>query len=129
MIARRICEFGVYCQIVPYNYPADQLLARAPRGVIFSGGPSSVNDEDAPRVGPHFVEQLNSPVLGICYGMQLLAIEFGGQVVPREKREYGQATMQVQNGSSPLFKDIPAENDVWMSHGDHVVGLPDGFTP
>lgn len=127
LIARRVRELGVYCEIVPYNYPLEKLLARSPRGVILSGGPSSVNDDDAPRVGPHFVEQLNSPVLGICYGMQLLAIEFGGDVQPAEKREYGQATMQVQNTESPLFTGMPAETDVWMSHGDHVVTLPDGF--
>jgi GMP synthase (glutamine-hydrolysing) len=128
LIARRIREFGVYCEIVPYNYPLEQLLARKPRGVILSGGPSSVNDEDAPRVGPHFAEELHAPVLGICYGMQLMALEFGGTVEPAARREYGQATMQVQQASSPILAGVQTPTDVWMSHGDHVVQLPAGFS-
>lgn len=127
LIARRIRELGVYCEIVPYNYPVEKIAERAPRGVILSGGPSSVNDEDAPRVEPHFVEHLNSPVLGICYGMQLLAAEFGGTVEPAARREYGQARMRVEQADSPMLTGLPGETDVWMSHGDHVVAPPPGF--
>ncbi len=96
-------------------------------GVILSGGPSSVMDEDAPRVEAEFYDKVNVPMLGICYGMQLAAIDLGGQSAPAERREYGHATLKVLSGATRLFRELPFELDVWMSHGDHVTELPAGF--
>ena len=127
LIARRVREQGVYCEIVPFFYPLEKILERNPKGVILSGGPNSVYEEDAPQVTPDFYERINAPILGICYGMQLLAKDLRGQVSPSDKREYGHAKLKVLSGKTELFADLPFELDVWMSHGDHVTGLPDGF--
>ncbi|MBK8813679.1 MAG: glutamine-hydrolyzing GMP synthase [Acidobacteria bacterium] len=127
LIARRVREQGVYCEIVPFFYPLEKIVERAPRGVILSGGPNSVYEDDAPSVAADFYGSLDVPILGICYGMQLLAKDLAGAVSPSDKREYGHARMRVIDFSSALFKGLPDEIDVWMSHGDHVTALPEGF--
>lgn len=127
LIARRIREQGVYCEIHPFNTPLDRVLAMQPKGVVLSGGPSSVTDPDAPRLEKGFYEKIGVPVLGICYGMQLIAEDLGGRTEPAERREYGHAKLKVLSGKTLLFDELPFELDVWMSHGDHVVVLPQGF--
>lgn len=120
-------EQGVYCEIHPYYLSADALAAKQPKGVILSGGPSSVTDEDAPRVEVGFYDRVKAPILGICYGMQLAAIDLGGRTEPAMRREYGHARLKVLSGRTKLFDELPFELDVWMSHGDHVTELPAGF--
>ena len=127
LIARRIREAGVYCEIMPYNTSLDAICARKPRGLILSGGPASVYDEEAPRPAPRLLELINCPVLGICYGLQVLAADLGGEVRPAESREYGYARMKILDDSSALFAGLPPEIDVWMSHGDQVTAPPPGF--
>ncbi len=127
LIARRVREQGVYCEILPFYLPVDQIAAKQPTGVIFSGGPSSVTDEDAPRVAADFYDKVNAPIFGICYGMQLVAIDLGGKSEPAARREYGHAKLKVLSGTTKLFNELPFELDVWMSHGDHVTQLPTGF--
>ncbi len=129
LIARRIREWRVYCEILPFNTPIAELSARNPRGIIFSGGPSSVYEADAPHVDPE-VYTLGVPILGICYGQQLMAHQLGGNVQPAQSREYGDAQITVQQ-SQPLFANIAKEGDTlpcWMSHGDKVLSPPSGFT-
>lgn len=128
LIARRVREQGVYCEIHPFHMTADAIAARQPMGVILSGGPSSVTDEDAPRVAADFYEKIGVPILGICYGMQLVAVDLGGSTEPAARREYGHAQLKVLSGTTALFNELPFELDVWMSHGDHVTRLPAGFT-
>lgn len=127
LIARRVREQGVYCEIHPFHFPTDAITAKRPMGVILSGGPSSVTDEDAPRVDADFYQNISAPLLGICYGMQLVAIDLGGAGEPAARREYGHARLKVLSGRTALFNELPFELDVWMSHGDHVTRLPDGF--
>lgn len=127
LIARRVREQGVYCEIHPFHLSVDEIAAKRPKGVILSGGPSSVTDDDAPRLAGEFYELIKAPVLGICYGMQLVAADLGGSVEPSVKREYGHARLKVSSGHTALFNELPFELDVWMSHGDHVTRLPDGF--
>lgn len=127
LIARRVREQGVYCEIHPFHLSADELAAKRPLGVILSGGPSSVTDEDAPRVAAEFYDKVNAPILGICYGMQMVAVDLGGRNEPAARREYGHAKVKVLSGATKLFNEMPFELDVWMSHGDHVTELPHGF--
>jgi GMP synthase (glutamine-hydrolysing) len=127
LIARRVRELGVYCEIVPFYYSLDKIIERNPKGVILSGGPSSVYEEDAPKVSAGFYDTLKIPILGICYGMQLMATDLGGSSTPAAKREYGHAELKLLSGKSRLFNELPEKLDVWMSHGDHVTALPDGF--
>jgi GMP synthase (glutamine-hydrolysing) len=127
LIARRVRELGVYCEIVPFHLSIEKIIERDPKGVILSGGPSSVYDEDAPKVADDFFGQIKVPILGICYGMQLMATGLGGSSKPAAKREYGHAKLQILNGDSDIFQNLESELDVWMSHGDHVVSLPRGF--
>ena len=127
LIARRVREQGVYCEIVPFHYPLEKILERRPKGLILSGGPNSVYEDDAPKVSADFYDSINAPVLGICYGMQLLAKDLNGQVEPSAKREYGRAKLKITNPNAKLFRDIQDEIEVWMSHGDHVVTVPGGF--
>jgi GMP synthase (glutamine-hydrolysing) len=127
LIARRVRELGVYCEIVPFHYSLDKIIERQPKGVILSGGPSSVYDEDAPKISIDFYDKINVPILGICYGMQLMATDLGGSSTPASKREYGHAELKLLSGKSLLFNDLPEKLDVWMSHGDHVTNLPEGF--
>ncbi len=127
LIARRVREKGVYCEIQPFHYSLEKVIARKPRGVILSGGPNSVYEADAPKIDNDFYAKINAPVLGICYGMQLLAKDLNGNVQPSDKREYGHSKLKVLSGETQLFQELPFELDVWMSHGDHVVALPEGF--
>lgn len=127
LIARRVREQGVYCEIHPFHLEVEEIAKKNPKGVILSGGPSSVTDEDAPRVAPDFYEKLNAPILGICYGMQMVAVDLGGRNEPAARREYGHAQLKVSSGATKLFNGLPFELDVWMSHGDHVTELPAGF--
>jgi len=127
LIARRVREQGVYCEIVPFYQSMERILEKNPKGVILSGGPNSVYEKDAPKVADGFYVQINAPVLGICYGMQLLAKDLDGNVSPSERHEYGGAKLKVLSGQTQLFQNLPFELDVWMSHGDQVVSLPAGF--
>jgi GMP synthase (glutamine-hydrolysing) len=125
LIARRIREIGVYCEIVPYNTKPEALAGRPLRGVIFSGGPSSVYDDEAPHADRTWIEQ-GVPVLGICYGFQHFAYFLGGTVQPSSAHEYGRAELHV-TAPSELLAGLPTELEVWMSHGDVVSVPPDGF--
>jgi GMP synthase (glutamine-hydrolysing) len=127
LIARRLREMGVYCEIHPCTAKAETIRAFAPKGIVLSGGPASVLAEGSPRAD-RVVFELGVPVLGICYGLQLMAHELGGQVGNAGHREYGPATIDVK-ATSPLFHGLPAKLDVWMSHGDRVEALPPGFEP
>ncbi len=128
LIARRVREQGVYCEIHPFHLSIDAIATKRPKGLILSGGPSSVTDRDAPRVAADFFSNISIPILGICYGMQLVAVELGGESKPAARREYGHAKLKVLSGKTALFNELPFELDVWMSHGDHVTRLPAGFT-
>ena len=127
LIARRVRENKVYSEIYPYNVPIEKILNFHPRGIILSGGPSSVYDHGAP-VPDLKVFQLDIPVLGICYGMQLMAHCLGGKVARARKREYGQAELIIDNGMD-LFDGIPRKTTVWMSHGDRIEKMPALFQP
>jgi GMP synthase (glutamine-hydrolysing) len=127
LIARRVREAGVYCEILPFNASTEEIKSHQPRGLIFSGGPSSVYDDAAPRPQAELLESADCPVLGICYGLQLIAHGLGGEVTPSNSREYGYARLKVIDATSRLFAGMPREMDVWMSHGDKVTTLPDGF--
>jgi GMP synthase (glutamine-hydrolysing) len=134
LIARRVRECGVYCEIRSWDIADDEVRAFAPRGVILSGGPESVTDAEPPQA-PKAVYALGVPVLGICYGMQTMAKQLGGRVVPSAVREFGYAEVTV-TGASRLLDQLQdrtnargnAVLDVWMSHGDYVAGLPAGFS-
>jgi GMP synthase (glutamine-hydrolysing) len=125
LIARRIREQNVFSVVLPCNAKLEEIRSYSPVGIILSGGPSSVYDQDAP-VADQQVFQLGLPVLGICYGLQYMVHALGGKVRPAEKREYGHAKVEVQNGSR-LFAGLPKVLAVWMSHGDEAVELPAGF--
>ncbi len=127
LIARRVREAKVYCELVPGTISAAEIERRDPRGLIFSGGPASVFEPGAPHPDPA-VYDLDIPILGICYGMDLLAVNLGGTVAPAERREYGHASVVVDEAVG-LFAKLPAELAVWMSHGDVVTAVPPGFRP
>ncbi len=126
LIARRTRELGVYCEIVPYDTPWSALAARRPAALILSGGPESTLVEDAPEMDSAILES-GVAILGICYGMQLLAREIGADLVKLDHAEYGPATLIVGDRDTPLFDGVPNESRVWMSHGDTVVKLPQGY--
>ena len=127
LIARRVREAGVYCEIHPFHLADEKIDSMAPKAVILSGGPSSVYDEGAPKIGPHVLE-LGVPVLGICYGVQLMAQLAGGKVEAASGREYGHAEVQVLSPDGVFGRFQQGERlEVWMSHGDRIVELPDGF--
>ena len=126
VIARRIRECNVYSTILRYDTPARHIAALKPSGLILSGGPNSVYAEDAPLPDKN-IFKLGLPVLGICYGVQILAHFLGGKVEPGQKREFGKGTLTVRDGSCPLFKDLPETLQVWNSHGDNLTRLPKGF--
>ncbi|WP_418965819.1 glutamine-hydrolyzing GMP synthase [Cetobacterium sp.] len=126
LIARRVREMGVYAEVVPYFEPLEDILAREPKGIILSGGPASVYLDGSPTIDKALYEQ-GIPVLGICYGMQLTSQLLGGNVERADKQEFGKAELIIDDLESPLFKDVPNLNQVWMSHGDHVTILPEGF--
>ena len=123
LIARAVREANVYCEIIPFHKPFS--FEEGLKGIILSGSPFSVNEEHAPTVDiPSFIKQL--PVLGVCYGAQLTAKEFGGRVDKSNKREYGRAKLTKQKDDI-LLNDISNDSQVWMSHSDSIVALPEGF--
>jgi len=127
LIARRVRELNVYSELLPHDTPLEELERRGVGAIILSGGPNSVYDAGAPK--PHAsIWSGRLPVLGICYGAQLMAHELGGEVVATSKREYGPATVTVTREGG-LFDGIDRDQPVWMSHGDSIVRLPDGFRP
>ena len=125
LIARRVRELGVYCEIHPFSLPPEKLEKTDVKGIILSGGPSSVYDQGAPHCSPEYLNP-GVPVLGICYGLQLISYFRGGRVEPSDRREYGFAEVR-RIGESTLLNGLPAEFPVWMSHGDQVVEGPPGF--
>jgi GMP synthase (glutamine-hydrolysing) len=127
LIARRVREQRVYCEIHPYTLSLDALQAMSPKAIILSGGPSSVYDEEAPRIDPKTFD-LGVPVLGICYGVQLIAHLLGGKVEKADRREYGAAKVLVEKADG-VFSPFTANEsiDVWMSHGDRIVSIPPGY--
>jgi len=126
LIARRVRELNVYSELLPHDTPMAEIERRGARAIILSGGPASVYDEGAPKPDSA-IWSGRLPVLGICYGLQLMAHELGGEVVPSSRREYGPATISVTNGDG-LFAGIEREQPVWMSHGDTILRPPEGFT-
>lgn len=128
VIARRIRECNVYSTILRYDTPAAEIAKLNPKGLILSGGPSSVYAPDAPMPDKD-IFKLGLPTLGICYGLQLLAQFLGGKVEKGQKREYGKGTLTIEDETCPLFKKLPAALQVWNSHGDKLTKLPKGFQP
>lgn len=125
LIARRVRDSGVYCIIKPYTISDTELKAYNPAGIILSGSPASVLDEKSPRI-PLAVFSIGCPVLGICYGMQAMAMQLGGSVARGIRAEFGHAILHREH-SCPLYENVANDIDVWMSHGDHVISLPEGF--
>jgi GMP synthase (glutamine-hydrolysing) len=128
LIARRVRECHVYSEIVPHELSAEQLAARKPAAIILSGGPKSVHSPGAPSIDPDVFE-LGVPVLGICYGQQLMALTLGGEVANTGVAEFGKADLDATPGGSVLFSELPHHQTVWMSHNDAVVRAPEGFKP
>jgi len=126
LIARRVREANVYCELLPHDVTPQRFAELNPRGVILSGGPASVYEPGAPLI-PDFVLESGIPILGICYGMQLLAYQLGGKVAPSSKREYGPASLHRATSDDSIFYGLPDSFGVWMSHGDKVTELPPGF--
>jgi GMP synthase (glutamine-hydrolysing) len=125
LIARRVREAQVYCELFPWNAPSDQVMALQPKGFILSGGPASVYAPSAPQIPPYVLD-CSRPILGICYGMQALTHALGGKVAPSAEREFGPAQMETTH-PNPL---LPVGSQrVWMSHGDRIEILPPGFIP
>src|SRR6059058_4917098 len=126
LIARRIREARVYSEIAPRTMPLAEMLAKKPVGIVFSGGPASVHVDDAPSIDPSIYDA-GVPVLGICYGAQLVAQQLGGQVARTGVGEYGRTRLDV-TGTSVLFGELPTVQDVWMSHADSITTPPPGFS-
>lgn len=124
LIARRVRECNVYCEVMPYSKGLDAVKAKNPVGIIFTGGPNSVYEENSPKIDKTIFD-MGIPVLGICYGSQLMAHLLGGKVEPATMREYGKCRLHLEK--SKIFDDIPSETSCWMSHTDFVSKLPDGF--
>ena len=123
LIARRVRELNVYCEIHPYNHYPE--IDSSVRGVILSGSPSSVRDKEAPQVDLAGIKG-RLPLLGVCYGAQYLAHHFGGEGAPSDSREYGRAMLSKVKGNDPLIASLGEQTQVWMSHGDTIVREPDG---
>ncbi|AQP53574.1 GMP synthase (glutamine-hydrolyzing) [Vagococcus penaei] len=126
LITRRIREFGVFSELMSHKITAAEIKEIAPKGIIFSGGPNSVYDEGSFSIDPEIFE-LGIPILGICYGMQLMTYKLGGVVSSADSKEYGKAMLDVTSKQTELFKDLPEHQQVWMSHGDLVTEVPEGF--
>lgn len=126
LIARRVRECGVYCEVKPYTVSIEEIKQKNPIGIIFTGGPNSVYVKDAPRIDPALY-QLGIPILGICYGIQLIAQELGGHVTSPDRREYGRTETTRRPVESLLFGDQPDHFISWMSHTDYIDRLPEGF--
>ncbi|MEW5897627.1 MAG: glutamine-hydrolyzing GMP synthase [Bacillota bacterium] len=125
LIARRIRESRVFCEMLPYHTPLAEIKAKSPRGIVFSGGPASVYQNGAPQCDPGIYE-LGIPILGICYGMQLMTLQLGGVVAPAEYREYGKAALEVL-APDQILQGLAPREQCWMSHGDRVEAAPPGF--
>jgi GMP synthase (glutamine-hydrolysing) len=126
LIARRVRECHVYCELIAYDEPWEKIAALQPKGFILSGGPASVYQSKAPLAQAQLYAS-RLPILGICYGMQAIAHQLGGKVAPADRHEYGQAILHISDKESPLFTGLPTSIPVWMSHGDHIVEMPPGF--
>src|SRR6188474_3402848 len=126
LIARRVREASVYSEIVPHTITAAEVAAKNPSGIVLSGGPSSVYEPGSPTLDPAILE-LGVPVLGICYGFQVMAQQLGGEVANTGLREYGATDVTLAPGASTLLGDQPASQTTWMSHGDSVSKAPEGF--
>src|SRR3954470_3892051 len=126
LIARRLRELSVYSEILPFDTSLAEIARRRPVGIILSGGPKSVSEQGAPRCDPAVLDA-GVPVLGICYGMQLMTDLLGGTVAPAPHREFGLATIRIEK-DAPLFATVPSELRVWASHGDLVAAAPSGFS-
>ena len=127
LIARRVRECNVYCELVPYDTPWEKIASLNPRGFILSGGPASVYDSGAPMPLPYIYES-RLPVMGICYGTFAIVHHLGGKVTQGTKREYGHTILHISAEDSPLFTGLPSSFPVWMSHGDQVIEMPPGFS-
>ncbi|MFA5098146.1 MAG: glutamine-hydrolyzing GMP synthase [Candidatus Margulisiibacteriota bacterium] len=125
LIARRVRECNVYSEVLPYSTPLEELKKREVKGIILSGGPNSVYDKDAPKLDPRIWES-GIPILGICYGMQLMAKELGGEVKAADAKEYGKTPLNIDDHTN-LFAGLPLQINCWMSHGDSVEKVPEGF--
>jgi len=126
LISKRLRNAGFYSEIVPYSESIENIKARTPKGIVLSGGPASIYAKDAYKVDPA-VFDLGLPILGICYGMQTIAHYLGGSVISADHHEYGKAHLKIEDQNCPIFKDITDEEIVWMSHGDRVESIPQGF--
>ncbi|MEO5284185.1 glutamine-hydrolyzing GMP synthase [Limosilactobacillus allomucosae] len=126
LITRRIRDFGIYSELLSHKLSAEEIKEMHPKGIIFSGGPNSVYAKDAFKVDPE-IYKLGIPILGICYGMQLMSYDLGGKVEPADDSEYGRADIEVTDDNAVMFKGLPKKQYVWMSHGDRVVEAPEGF--
>ncbi len=126
LITRRVREANVYSEIYPHTITLEKVKGLNPLGIILSGGPMSVYDEGAPRIDPGILK-LNIPVLGICYGLQFIALSLGAKVEPANDREYGKALLSIKSGS-PIFDNVKKDSVVWMSHGDYLNSPPEGFS-
>ena len=126
LIARRVREANVYCELIPHTAPWEAVEALSPRGVVLSGGPASVYDDGAP-LAPDWVYDSGLPILGICYGMQAMVHQLGGRVAPSSRREYGYARLEGVKSADALLAGVSDAPQVWMSHGDRIEELPDGF--
>ncbi len=126
LIARRVRELHVYCELVAHDTPWEKIAPLNPRGFILSGGPASVYEKNAP-MAPSYIYEKGLPVLGICYGMQVLTHQMGGRVTEGLRKEYGHSVLHLSDQASPLFAGLPESSPVWMSHGDRVEEMPPGF--
>jgi len=127
LIARRVRQCQVYCELLPYDAPWEKIAPLNPKGFILSGGPASVYEPGAP-LAPPYVYESHLPILGICYGMQVLTKQLSGQIIPGTKQEYGHAVLHLSEMESPLFAGLPPSLPVWMSHADKIEEMPPGFT-
>ena len=127
LIARRVRQCQVYCELLPHDTPWEKIAPLRPKGFILSGGPASVYEPNAP-LAPAYIYESHLPILGICYGMQVLTKQLGGQVTPGTKHEYGHAILHLGDVDSPLFADLDDSSPVWMSHGDKIEQMPPDFS-